>query len=329
MAKKGSKVHSDKPESPEAHHETGNGGVLDEFIPCTAMSLPEHLALEAAQTAILQSPSNAPNTGLFATSGEELSVQHLALLTGKYWGTDGVRLSVQFLDIRDTTLQQRILSHMNAWGERANVSFAQTNQSGEVRIATTPRQGYWSYLGTDIRHIPMNQPTMNLDSFSMNTPEAEYHRVVRHETGHTLGFPHEHMRPEMVSRLDPAKTIAYFQRTQGWNAQMTQQQVLTPLNNALLTFLQGPDDNSIMCYSLPGSITKDGLPIVGGLDINEIDWQLAMRVYPKSVTPTPTPTPPPPTPVPTPTPTVPGAKFMVLLDANGQQIVRYSLTPTF
>ena len=54
-------------------------------------------------------------------------------------------------------------------------------------------EGYWSYLGTDIRLIPRNRPTMNLQGFTMNTSESEYKRVVRHETGHTLGFPHEHI----------------------------------------------------------------------------------------------------------------------------------------
>jgi hypothetical protein len=54
-------------------------------------------------------------------------------------------------------------------------------------------EGYWSYLGTDIRLIPWNRPTMNLQGFTMNTSESEYKRVVRHETGHTLGFPHEHI----------------------------------------------------------------------------------------------------------------------------------------
>jgi hypothetical protein len=28
---------------------------------------------------------------------------------------------------------------------------------------------------------------MNLDSFTTSTPDSEFYRVVRHETGHTLG----------------------------------------------------------------------------------------------------------------------------------------------
>lgn len=66
-----------------------------------------------------------------------------------------------------------------------------------------------SYLGTDIRTIAADQPTMNLESFSMDTDESEYHRVVRHETGHTLGFPHEHTRAEIVNRIDRDKAIAF------------------------------------------------------------------------------------------------------------------------
>ena len=40
--------------------------------------------------------------------------------------------------------------------------------------------------------------------------------------------------------------------------------------------------NSIMCYQIPGSITKDGKPIVGGLDIDPIDFAFAGSIYPKA-----------------------------------------------
>ena len=86
---------------------------------------------------------------------------------------------------------------------------APRGQAGDVRISLTGN-GYWSYLGTDILHIPSNMPTMNLQNFSMNTPESEYKRVVRHETGHTLGFPHEHLQRDIVNRIDPQKAYDYF-----------------------------------------------------------------------------------------------------------------------
>jgi hypothetical protein len=38
-----------------------------------------------------------------------------------------------------------------------------------------------------------------------------------------------------------------------------------------------------MCYQIPGTITKDGMPILGGLDIDEQDYAFAASIYPKSV----------------------------------------------
>ena len=36
-----------------------------------------------------------------------------------------------------------------------------------------------------------------------------------------------------------------------------------------------------MCYQLPGDITKDGKPIVGGLDIDASDFAFAASIYAK------------------------------------------------
>ena len=36
-----------------------------------------------------------------------------------------------------------------------------------------------------------------------------------------------------------------------------------------------------MCYQIPGTITIDGNPIIGGININEQDYEFAAKVYPK------------------------------------------------
>ena len=41
------------------------------------------------------------------------------------------------------------------------------------------------------------------------------------------------------------------------------------------------DEHSSMCYQIPGEITRDGLPIVGGRDIDEADYTFAASIYPK------------------------------------------------
>ena len=38
-----------------------------------------------------------------------------------------------------------------------------------------------------------------------------------------------------------------------------------------------------MCYQIPGTITKDGKPIVGGLAIDKEDFEFMATIYPKTV----------------------------------------------
>jgi hypothetical protein len=250
---------------------------------CVLKSLPKRLLVRAAQTAKRINPVNAPVFGPMAAVGGARDIAEplrIAVVTSKYWGPTPRTLSVSFMEDTPDDLQTRILSHMNAWGGCGCITFRLTDGTGDVRISRGPG-GYYSYLGTDILHIPKNRQTMNLENFSMDTPESEYKRVVRHETGHTLGFPHEHMRKDLVARIDPEKAYKWFLDTYGWDQATVDAQVLTPLDEASL--MGTPvDDTSIMCYQLPGAITTDGQPIPGGTDINDTDCGFAGKIYPKS-----------------------------------------------
>jgi hypothetical protein len=253
-----------------------------ELILCKPKFLPPETHIAAAATAIAENPANRPLAEhLPLLVGDfQVTKAFISVLTTKYWGSGRLRLTVSFLDGADAALRKRIVLHMNAWGKTANVQFTQTAGTGDVRIARIA-DGYWSYMGTDIRHIPASQPTMNLEAFTMNTPESEFHRVVRHETGHTLGCPHEHVRRELVNKIDPAKAYAYFLRTQGWNQAMVNAQVLTPIEETSLLGTAHADARSIMCYQIPGEITRDGKQIVGGPDIDASDYNFMGRMYPK------------------------------------------------
>lgn len=256
------------------------------YLVCSPKRLPADKLVAAAKTAITLNPLNhAPVERLARIMpGFAPSPERIAVVTTKYWGLQGVKLTVGFMDNPPTDLRKRLLLHMNAWAKTANVAFVESKTDPQVRIARAGGAdgGYWSYVGTDILHIKKSKPTMNLEEFTMQMPESEFHRVVRHETGHTLGFPHEHMRRGLVAKLDVAKTIAYFERTQGWNEEEVRAQVLTPIEESSLRGTS-VDARSIMCYQLPGEITKNGKPIIGGIDIDAKDYGFAGLIYPKKL----------------------------------------------
>lgn len=252
---------------------------------CIPRSLPREKWVSAAENARRINPLNhAPVQRLARILPDFVpTAEHLALVVTKYWHTDGVRLTVGFLDDATSDLRARILLHMNAWGQSANAQFEEAGPDAQVRISFGAG-GYWSYVGTDILSIASTDPTMNLEGFSMDTTDSEFYRVVRHETGHTLGFPHEHMRAELVAKIDPDKAIAYFAKYDNWSPEETRQQVLTPLDPKILWATPHADPNSIMCYQVPGEITTGGQPILGGTDIDQLDYQFAGAVYPRKTT---------------------------------------------
>jgi hypothetical protein len=263
-------------------HEHEGGGDSGEPLCCIPKSLPDRLQVKAAAVAAKINPVNSPLLTAFGRMVAEFQVlepQRIAVLTSKYWGAKPRRLTVSFMETTPADLRARIISHMNAWTKTGGVSFVETSGIGQVRISRGGG-GYYSYLGTDILLIPKNRQTMNLQGFTMNTPESEYRRVIRHETGHTLGCPHEHMRRDLVARIDRQKAYDYFWRTQGWDKATVDAQVLTPLDERSLMATPA-DQTSIMCYQLPGSITRDGKPILGGMDINATDYAFIGKIYPK------------------------------------------------
>ena len=259
---------------------------------CIPRAVPAHARTRAAQIAIETNPENRPPDLPEGDLPAGTEGDRLALDIRRYWGRKGVRLTVGFIDTPDQALRDRIISHLNAWNARANVTFTASNVDPQVRIArftaaeAPNMDGYWSYLGTDILTIPKDEPTMNLEAFTMATRDSEFHRVVRHEAGHTLGFPHEHMRAGIIKRLDRERVITSFMASQGWSRQEVIDQILTPLEESpfLLSPVIGtlkPEETSIMCYQIDGDLTLDGRPVEGGTEITDADHAFAALAYPK------------------------------------------------
>lgn len=253
---------------------------MADFIACRLRRQP----IDRLETAIATTIDRFPAAARQYPTAPGSRSKRLAVNVGRRWPSTGVRLTVAFIDGGTKALRRRVLEHMNAWSRTANVAFTESRDDADVRISrldSPPEMaGYWSYLGTEILGTPAEEPTMNLEGFTGRTAEAEFRRVVRHEAGHTLGFEHEHMRREFVDRIDPRRAIRYFRETDGWTPAEVREQVLTALEDTELRRTRRPDEVSVMCYHIPGEITRDGRPIPGGDDISESDYSFAARTYP-------------------------------------------------
>jgi len=249
---------------------------------CSVKRLPNDRQYDAAIKAITINPLNRAPMAASALLGLKEERAHLSVLTTKWWHSGGVQLTVGFMEKQEKEFIDKIIAYANLWNARANVKFTYEPETSKAKIRVSTRgDGYWSYLGTDILSIKPNEPTLNLEGFTLDTPESEYMRVVPHEFFHSCGAPHEHQRRDVVARIDEQKAIDYFRDTQGWTPDEVRQQVLTPLEESSLIGTPASDTMSIMCYFLPGTITKDGEDIEGGSKIDEIDFQFAAKIYPK------------------------------------------------
>ena len=86
------------------------------FVPCRIKPVPAEAVFRAADRAREINPVNAPALDALRIAAPDtvIAPEHLAILTTRYWGNQGVHLTVSFLVDAEQELQERILSHMNA-----------------------------------------------------------------------------------------------------------------------------------------------------------------------------------------------------------------------
>ena len=107
------------------------------IIVCRPKSFALDMLANAERRALVINPANEAERRTIARTpvGRRGGQRRIAVVIGRKWPAKGVQLSVSFLDGAKSDLRKRILLHMNAWGQNANVKFAETSGVGQVRIA--------------------------------------------------------------------------------------------------------------------------------------------------------------------------------------------------
>lgn len=163
------------------------------------------------------------------------------------------------------------------WTQHANLHFEFNNAAdAEIRIAFDSRGGAWSYVGTDNRSIPKNQPTMNLGFLDGGT--------AAHEFGHAIGMAHEHQNPAGGMQWNEARVIKDLSGPpNNWDEATIRHNVLRKYTFDQVKGTQF-DPHSIMLYFSPAAWTTNGVGTKANEVLSAMDkaFIASAEAYPKT-----------------------------------------------
>lgn len=194
---------------------------------------------------------------------------------GKTW-MNGSTLHVRFMG--GTAQEQKVAKEQaNWWTPHANLNFVFDDApTAEIRIAFDENDGAWSYIGTDAKGIPVNQPTMNLGFLDGGT--------AAHEFGHAIGLAHEHQNPAGGIQWNEQVVVrAMAGAPNFWTEAQTRHNIL---RKYAANQINGTDFDakSVMLYFFPAEWTTNGIATSRNEVLSAMDKQFiaGAKMYPKS-----------------------------------------------
>jgi len=194
---------------------------------------------------------------------------------GKTW-MNGSTLRVRFMGGTPT---EQIVAKQQAdwWAQVANLKFEFNNAlNAEIRITFDRNDGAWSYVGTDCRSIPLDQPTMNLGFLDGGT--------AAHEFGHAIGLAHEHQNPAVGIQWNEAVVIREAAKSPNfWDETTTRHNILRKYSADQINGTKF-DPDSIMLYFFPASWTLNGIGTKANDVLSSMDkaFVAGAKMYPKA-----------------------------------------------
>jgi hypothetical protein len=247
---------------------------------CVDRLLPAEKLVDAAERAIEENPANAPiamsrrGLGLAPRSPLRIAVE-----TSKRW-KPGRTLRVRFLG-GIAQVQAKVQGFANQWSQFTNITFAfGADPNAEIRIAFTPGDGSWSYIGTDALGISLGEPTMNFGWLTPTTSDDEYSRVVLHEFGHALGCIHEHQHPQANIPWNKEAVYRYFGGPpNNWSRQDVDRNIFERYSVEETNF-SAFDPASIMLYAIPKELTDGVFEVGWNTKLSATDREFMGSIYP-------------------------------------------------
>ena len=194
---------------------------------------------------------------------------------GKTW-MNGSTLRVRF--IGGTPAQRaNAKAQAAAWEAVANLKFVwDDSPQAEIRIAFDGGDGAWSYVGTDAKGIPFDQPTMNLGFEDGGT--------AAHEFGHAIGLAHEHQNPSGGILWNEAVVIREMAKSPNfWDEQTTRHNILKRYTADQINGTAF-DPESIMLYFFPAEWTTNGIATKSKSVLSKVDKSFiaGAKMYPRN-----------------------------------------------